>query len=357
MAPVQPGAVVAVTGASGFIGSHVCNALLAAGYSVRAIVRNPQDSEKTAHLTSLAGATERLTLHAGDLLQNGSYDEALKTADAVVHTAAVVEIGAVKDAEATIVRPSIEGVTNVLGSADRSDSVRRFVHTSSIISTMSYTSPPDTTFSEADWNEASTVANGDAYGFAKVQAERLVQSHTEGGSKYDCIAVNPGVVLGPCLCKAHTKSSVVVVRQMLFGNAQPTYSTAFVDVRDVADAHVKALMLPEASVGLGPRRFIIASDAQCGVADLEPTLRNLFPQYQIKFVDSVGGLARAVLSVPLLWRVFATDFQLAMMSTRFKFANARSKEELGVTYRPLEETLRDSVTSMVESGFVKPQLA
>jgi len=354
MSPVPPGSVIAVTGASGFIGSHVCASLLAAGYSVRAVVRNPQDEAKTSHLTGLTGAADRLTLHAGDLLQPGSYDEALASADAVVHTAAVVEIDAVKDAEETIVRPSLEGVQNVLGSADRASSIRRFVHTSSIISTMSFTSPPDTTFSEADWNDASTVANGDAYGYAKAQAERLVHAHT---GKYDCIAMHPGVVLGPCLCKAHTKASVVVVRQMLFGNAQPSYNTAFVDVRDVADAHVKALMLPEASVGMGPRRFIVASDTQGQAADLEAPLRQLFPQYQLTFVPSVGGLAKVVLALPLLWRLFATEFQLGMMTARFKFANSRSKEELGVAYRPLEDTLRDSVTSMVDTGYVKPRKA
>merc|ERR1712217_622893 len=157
---------------------------------------------------------------------------------------------------ATIVRPSIDGVANVLASAKKAGSVRRFVHTSSIAAVMNFNADPQTTFSSADWNDAGTVANGDAYGYAKTMAERKVHEHD--GEGFDCVALCPGVVLGPSLCKAHTKASVVVLRQMLYGNPQPVYESAFTDVRDVADAHVKALGLAENATA---RRFLLCSDS------------------------------------------------------------------------------------------------
>merc|ERR1712232_1161499 len=139
--------------------------------------------------------------------------------------------------------------------------VKRFVHTSSVIATLSFVKDPNAEISEQDWNEASTVANGDPYGYAKTTAEREVHNHK--GNGYDVVSMLPGVVLGPCLCKTHTKASVVIVRQMLYGNAQPVYKQAFVDVRDVADAHVRALRdLRDAEPNSGPRRFLLCSDAQ-----------------------------------------------------------------------------------------------
>ena len=91
--PAVASGVVAVTGANGFIGSHVVKQLLGAGYTVRAIVRDKDSEEKTSHLKKAAqdeGAADRLVLFSGDLMKAGDYDEAFAGADAVVHTAAFV---------------------------------------------------------------------------------------------------------------------------------------------------------------------------------------------------------------------------------------------------------------------------
>lgn len=197
------------------------------------------------------------------------------------------------------------------------------------------------------------VQNGDAYGFAKVSAERLVRDHVGQGSKsYDFVTLNPSVILGPCLCKQHTKSSAVVVRQFLYGNAQPNYCAQFVDVRDVAAAHCLALTIDGEAVN---SRFIIASDPKMRILDLEAPLQKLFPNYIIKGKATNNGLVTFLSYIPLLGNLIMKPFQKTFLSSSYSFQNTKSKEVLKLQYRPLDDTLRDTVTSMVDTGYVKAQ--
>ncbi len=168
--------------------------LLGAGYTVRAIVRDASDPDKTAHLNACAeavGASDRLELFQGDLLTPGDYDDAFAGADAVVHTAAVVAISG-KNPEKKIVEPSIRGTENMLASADKSGSVKRIIHTSSVAAVQSYDRGPDYRFTEKDEATWSTVARGDPYGYAKLGAEKLVRTHVGAGNKtYDYVSINP----------------------------------------------------------------------------------------------------------------------------------------------------------------------
>ena len=223
--------VVALTGASGFIGSHVAEALLRDGHTVRAVVRDKTNADKCAHLTALgaahAAAGGGLELFEGDLLVAGSFDAAFAGAEVVVHTAAVVEILRTSDPQATIIDPSVRGVRHLLASLDASPSVRRLVHTSSIVAVYTYDKGDGHVFDEADWNDWSTAEN-DPYGFAKTEAERLVAAHR---GAFDVVRCTPGVTLGPPMTKAHTKASTVLLRQLIYGNAQLNYPSSCVDAR------------------------------------------------------------------------------------------------------------------------------
>eukprot|EP00746_Dinoflagellata_sp_MGD_P167658 gnl/MRDRNA2_/MRDRNA2_98474_c0_seq1.p1 gnl/MRDRNA2_/MRDRNA2_98474_c0~~gnl/MRDRNA2_/MRDRNA2_98474_c0_seq1.p1 ORF type:complete len:378 (+),score=55.14 gnl/MRDRNA2_/MRDRNA2_98474_c0_seq1:61-1134(+) len=353
MPVVAPGGIIAVTGASGFIGSHIVDALIKAGYIVRAVVRDPTDVVKTEHLRKMGVEGTNLHFCSGDLSKEGSYDEAFVGADAVVHCAAVVEINSVKDPQKEIVDPSVKGTENILASANKSKTVKRIVHTSSIAAVMQFDKQPlDFAFSESDFNTSSSIKVGDPYGYAKVSAEKVVRNHVLEGKAagYDFVTFNPGVVLGPCLCKAHTKASTVVVRQMLYGNPQVDYYTAFVDVRDVASAHVKALSASEAT----NERFILVSDAKMNVLELGEPLKRMCPEYVIEAKSSnPGTLVSALGSLPLVGGFIMTEFQRAMLKARFDFQNEKSKEVLKLTYRPLDETLNDTARSMVDNGFIK----
>ena len=150
--------VIAVTGASGFIGSHVVAQLLERGHKVRACVRDASNETKTAHLTKLAAASAgELELFSCDLLKEGSFNGAFAGADVVVHTAAVVLLAA-RDAQKTIIDPSIKGTRNILGAIESSGgSVKRLVHTSSIAAVHTQGGDPSTVYDESHWN-AGTVA-------------------------------------------------------------------------------------------------------------------------------------------------------------------------------------------------------
>jgi len=267
----------------------------------------------------------------------------------------VVEIDAVTDAQKQIVDPSIVGTRNVLASADRSSTVRRFVHTSSILAALEWDKPTAEFFSESNWNTASTVANGDPYGYAKVEAEKIVLEHPAGS--FDCVAILPGVNLGPCMTKAHTKASTVVVRQFLYGNQQPEYFAHYVDVRDTAAAFVRALAV--ALPAGDSRRFIVASEeGQMMASGLEFPLKQLYPNYQIAANPFPSAALLAMLRVPLLWRLFVTEFRRGFVEMRARLDVKRSKELLGLEYRPLNETLCDTVESMkahIKIRTIKPE--
>src|SRR5262245_2349600 len=142
--------VVAVTGASGYIGSFVTTALRDAGYLVRACVRDPANKDKVGHLQGLEG----VELFAAALFAEGSYAKAFDGADAVVHCAAVVEIQRVRDPQREVVDPSVKGVRNVL--ACLGPSVRTFVHTSSVAA-IHQRNRSGNVLSESDWNEWATL--------------------------------------------------------------------------------------------------------------------------------------------------------------------------------------------------------
>ena len=428
MPPVE-GGVVAVTGASGFIGSWVVVELLRAGYEVRALVRDASNEAKTAHLLTKArelGKEAALRFFSGDLSQAGDYDEAFSGADAVVHTAAVVAIRA-KDPLRDIVEPSIIGTQNVLASADRSKTVKRIIHTSSVAAIQSYDKPTDYIFTERDEATWSTIARGDPYGYAKLSAERLVREAGLASPFYDTVSINPVVVFGPCLTKAHTKASPSFLRQFLYGNKAPDAWVSVVDVRDVAAAHVVALNKVECA----GQRYIIgayrrtanervlraklklcqtnrshrpclfalpanaAEDSSAGrlstlgdnVVAACPDLLvrpRFIPGWQVTVAfhwpwllgatalgllggggATLSGGTQTVLGATLTGLGVVGLGMATMMrpkpyvqkvfSTEVRFSAEKSRRELGLQYRELHETLRDTALSMVEPGWVKVQ--
>jgi nucleoside-diphosphate-sugar epimerase len=357
--------VVAVTGASGYIGSFVTTALRDAGYTVRACVRDPKNVEKVGHLQGLSG----VELFAADLFAEGSYAKAFDGADAVIHCAAVVEIAKVQDAQREVVDPSVKGVRNVL--ACLSPSVRTFVHTSSIAA-VHQRNRQGNVLTEADWNEWATLAN-DPYGFAKTQAEKVVWDWAQkNGGRVAVRVINPTVVLGPVQCKLHTKvrvccfcfsqltilqSSTVFCREAVYGNKVPPMLASYVDVRDVALAHVRALELPREADG-GVQRFIVNSDSPAFRTDkIGAIAQQQLPQYVLRTPPRYPAWLVWILLILsyIFGSLVLSPLERSALTWREQVSNKKAKQVLGIRFRPIEETIKDGVASVIDGGYAKPK--
>jgi nucleoside-diphosphate-sugar epimerase len=347
---------VAVTGGTGYIGSFVVAELLTRGYDVHAPVRGSStNAAKAAHLLALPNADGKLKIFdGGDLSLPGSFDSAFADADAVIHTAAEVVLGASE----SIVTASVDGTNNVLSSVDKSPGVKRFVQTSSIAAIQKYDMPIDHVFTENDWNDWSTIANGDAYGVAKGNAERLVHAHFKDDKNgRTAVAVNPVVVLGPVMTKGHTKASAVFLREIIYGNKMMNFPASFVDVRDIAIGHVNALeKLPE----FHGRRFILSSDTPCdpqGAIGLAAIASRVLPGKKFegvpKFPDFLMAIARPLSLLPVVGKMIMSEHERIAQSTPIHVSNKAARNDLGVDFRPLDTTIKEGVESIVEKGFAK----
>mmetsp|Transcript_27541 Transcript_27541/g.72407 ORF Transcript_27541/g.72407 Transcript_27541/m.72407 type:complete len:178 (-) Transcript_27541:74-607(-) len=163
---------------------------------------------------------------------------------------------------------------------------------------------------------------------------------------FEVVAINPGVVFGPCMTKAHTKASPVFVRQLLYGNVQPDVAFTWVDVRDVAEAHAHCVD----GDGVAGRRFILAGDHETHFARmpaLAATCQELVPEVKIE------GKVYSGILYNMAWYLRMSDFEKAVILNDIQLSNDSSKQVLGIKYRPAEETLRDTIGSMLSTGFVK----
>lgn len=350
--PVQPGERVAVTGANGFIGSYVVQQLLEQGFTVRAVVRDPSNPDKTAHLLAMdpgpgADGSPRLELARGNLMEAGSFDAAFDGCAAVVHTAAAVVFSA-SDPQRDIVDPSVVGTRNVLVSCAASPTVRRVVHTSSMVAVYGWSQPPSHVYTEADWNTSSTLVN-DPYGVAKVEAERAARRYVDGlpeDQRFRLVHLNPGMVWGPPMIKAHAKASPKLVRDMI-SRAQPgvpKLMLSIVDVRDVATAHLRALTHADPP----PRCLILAENAW--MTELMAKIQAMWPELRMgprpipKPLVLVAAAFDKTLSARQLWH---------LIGRRMWMDNARSRAVYGLDYLPLDQTLRDTAAPMIEHGWAR----
>jgi nucleoside-diphosphate-sugar epimerase len=235
---------VCVTGASGFLGSHVLKQCLELGWKVNATVRNlEKHRERLCSLVPGAEESGQLTLFGGcDLLVNGSFDTAIAGCDTVLHTAS--PFFTVDATEENIVPPAVEGTRNVLTSCQASG-VGKVILTSSTASVYGWYGCFDEThvMTEEDWSdEQALISANNWYCVSKVRAERLAWEMSADGQNFKLAVMNPCLIFGPMLQPELNTSSAAVLR-FLKGNVEkiPNETKCIVDVRDVAAAHVLAV--------------------------------------------------------------------------------------------------------------------
>ncbi|KAK9841363.1 hypothetical protein WJX74_004546 [Apatococcus lobatus] len=264
-----------VTGASGYVATELVKQLLEKGYDVRATVRSVSAKEKVRHLELLGQALPgNLVLCEGDLLKPGSFDEAVKGADYVFHTASPFVAGKPEDPEEFFVKPAVEGTKNVLSSVlKHKDTVKRVVITSSFAAIVKPEGGPANgkVYTPEEWNTESTLETG-AYRVSKTQAERAAWDFCNHHG-IDLVTINPTYVLGPVTSRRVDAQSVQNFIDVLEGRGAPLMMW-MVDVRDVARAHVRAAELPQAK-----GRYLCSVEMTTTPREVSDLLSARFPEY------------------------------------------------------------------------------
>ncbi len=345
MAEAAQGKTVLMTGGSGFLGGWCIAALLDRGYAVRTTIRDLVREEHVRSQVAAAGADAggRLTVLAADLNSDDGWSDAVAGCDYVLHTASPFPPKQPKDPD-ELIAPARDGALRVLRAA-LDAGVERIVMTSSVAAVRGGGAPVGgSVYTERDWTDGDD-AGLTPYTRSKAIAEREAWKLVEDAGAGDRLAVvNPGAIIGPALSDDVSFSLQLVERLLKGMPAVPRLGFSFVDVRDVADLHIRAMERPPA----GGKRFI-AVDRFMWMADVGAVLR-----------DRLGERARKVpkrVAPDLMVRVMslfdpAVRGILGDLGQRPEYSSERARTDLGWSPRSLDDSIAETGESLIEFGIV-----
>lgn len=326
---------ILITGASGFLASHVILAFLEAGYRVRGTVRSSSTAARVA--SPYPQFAKQLSFAiVPDIAVPHAFDEAIKGVTGVIHTASpfVLEVA---DIERDLLQPALQGTMNIVkAAAEHNASIRRVVVTSSFASMLDldYQFRPGYRYTEADWNPCTYETARDtmnvalAYCASKSLAERALWDWvSETKPEFSVATICPPWIFGPTIDDGSSKlnESTEVIWNLINGSRKERVPendlAAFADVRDVANAHLKAFVEEKAA----NERFIVAG-GQFLYQDACDIIRMRFPEMKDKVPEGVPGA----------------------MAETYIADGSKAKELLGLTYHDLESTLVDTVTDLLQ---------
>ena len=240
--------LVLVTGGSGFVGSHCIVQLLKAGFQVRTTVRSLSKKDQVIAMIKKGGfeASDSLSFFEADLEFDKGWDDALKDCEYVLHVATPISVEIPKNDD-EVIRPAVEGTLRVLKAAKKAG-IKRIVLTSSFAAIGYGNKNNGRPFDETDWTNIATPGLS-AYVRSKALAEKAAWDFMNSeGAPMEMAVVNPMAIFGPLLGKT-LSSGHHLLKQLIDGTmkAVPHIDFGIVDVRDVADLHLKAMIAPEAN--------------------------------------------------------------------------------------------------------------
>lgn len=348
-----------MTGAAGYLASHVIIHMLQAGFKVKGTIRCDVTDPKVAHLRALpAYGTGQLTLVHADLLSDDGWVEAIAGCTFVAHVASPAPITNPKHPD-DVIKPAVEGTLRVLRAVASSSTVTRVVITSSnsaiseghdgaydgdVRRLQSYI------FDESDWSDVTRVRGWGAYVVAKTQAEKAAWDFVNAlptSRGLQLTVLNPVFILGPVL-GADVGASASLVKRLMNGSMPGLLRLSFnvVHVDDVARAHVLALTVAAAA----GHRFLLCSNYRLWMSDVADVLRE-------HFTSQGFSIPSNVLPRPLVWIASLFDPTVAMVYDHLgrlrNTCNTKSKLLLGLRYQSHTAAIVSCGQSLVDRGLVR----
>ncbi|GEK29094.1 SDR family oxidoreductase [Furfurilactobacillus siliginis] len=340
---------VLVTGGTGFLGSQLILQLLQRGADVRTTVRSLAKKEgliKTLQDNGIQN-TDQLSFAVADLSSDDGWDAAMADREYVFSVASPVFFEEPKSEEAAI-RPAVDGISRVLQAALRNH-VKRVVMTSNFGAVgFSKHRGADQVTTEADWTDPE-VPGLSIYEKSKLLAEKaawqLMDAHKD---EMSFATVNPVAIFGPSL-NEHISGSFMLIENLVNGSMQriPNLPLNVVDVRDVADIHIRAMFTPAAA----GKRFIASADGQISLREMADLIRRERPQAAAKITTK--KLPDFVIDLGAPFNAQAKAGKL-MKNMNRNVANDQAKTILG--WRPRstsKETVLAAVDSMLQYDLIK----
>lgn len=338
---------VLVTGGSGFVGIHCILQLLQQNYTVKTTLRSMNRQEEVINMLRVGGITsfENLSFIETNLSKDDNWDEAVKDCDYVLHIATPISLEVPKH-ENDVIVPAVEGTLRVLKAAKEAN-VKRVVLTSSFAAVGYSHNNPNTLITEECWTDPNDQTLS-TYLKSKTLAEKAAWNYiaTEG-KDLELAVINPMGIFGPSL-GPDISSGFEVLKQMLDGSmkAVPKISFGIVDVRDVADLHLRAMTNPAAN----GQRFLAFTGEIIALPEIAYLLKS-------KLGDRARNVTTTILpnwAVRILALFNDKAKNIVPQLNRIKNAsNQKAKTVLDWQPRTSEEALLASAESLFQFGGVK----
>ena len=294
---------VLVTGSTGFIGLHCIHQLIEKGYSVSGTLRSKSREEEVRSSLKKANLSDaNLSLYECDLMSDDGWEKAIDGCDYVLHIASPF-INGLPDHEDELIKPALTGTQRILKLSATNPQIKKIIITSSFAA-VGDTFNGQTVFNESDWSDPNNNKIS-AYNKSKTLAEKSAWDFMESNPSFKLTVINPVGVIGPMLSD-DIGTSNLFVKKILDGSTpgNPGLHIGFVDVRDVARAHVDSIKNEKSD----NKRIILSKD-EIWVSELSEILRNLgykapkrnIPKWLISvlslFDKQLGGL------IPMIGKV------------------------------------------------------
>jgi dihydroflavonol-4-reductase len=331
---------VLVTGATGYIGLHCIHQLLNQGYAVNGSVRSPERKDEIINaLKSNNTSTDHLNLYTFNLTEDDGWDEGMQGCDFLLHVASPISLEHTD--EEYFVQPAVDGVKRALTFAQK-HGVKKVVLTSSVAAIFD-TIEKKTSFSESDWSDINNPAIS-AYSKSKTLAEKAAWEFVKNEDHpFELAVINPALVVGASLSGDIGESNKAV--EMVASGRMPVavpLMFGYVDVRDVAAAHILAMQTPDSN---GERFALVEKDLW--YTDVAKILRE-------------NGFDKApTIGIPVWLAKILANFNkelkltLPYLGRKRSIKNTKAKEVLGWNPRPAEESIIDIANQMKDLGMLK----